>query len=38
MLNEDNNYQIDLQETIKSGNKTYSMLQKFLKIETYQRN
>jgi len=31
ILNEDNNNQIDLQETIKNANKTYSMLQKFFK-------
>ena len=37
-LNEDNNNQTDLQERIKNANKTYFMLQKFLKIETYQRN
>jgi hypothetical protein len=29
ILNEDNNNQIDLQERIKSANKTYFMLQKF---------
>jgi hypothetical protein len=38
MLNKDNNNQIDLQERIKSSNKTYFMLQKFLKIKIYQRN
>jgi len=29
ILNEDNNHQIDLQESIKNSNKTYFMLQKF---------
>ena len=29
IFNEDNNRQIDLQERIKSANKTYFMLQKF---------
>ena len=38
ILNEDNNNQIDLQERIKNANKTYFMLQNFLKIKTYQRN
>ena len=38
ILNEDNNKQIDLQERIKSANKTYFMLQKFFKNKTYQRN
>ena len=37
-LNEDNNYKIDLQERIKNANKTYFILQNFLKVETYQRN
>jgi len=36
ILNEDNNNQIDLQERIRNGNKTYFMLQTFLKIKTYQ--
>jgi hypothetical protein len=31
MLNEDTNYQIDLQERIKNANKTYFMLQKVFK-------
>jgi hypothetical protein len=31
ILNEDNNYQIDLHERIKNANKTYFMLQKFFK-------
>jgi hypothetical protein len=31
ILNEDNNYQIDLQEIIKNANKTDFMLQKFFK-------
>ena len=31
LLNEDNNNQIDLQERIKNANKTYFMLQIFLK-------
>jgi hypothetical protein len=31
ILNEDNNYQIDLQERIKNANKTYFMLQTFFK-------
>ena len=31
ILNEDNNYQINLQEGIKNANKTYFMLQKFFK-------
>ena len=31
ILNEDNSNQIDLQERIKSANKTYFMLQKFFK-------
>jgi hypothetical protein len=30
-VNEDNSYQIDLQERIKNTNKTYFMLQKFFK-------
>jgi len=38
ILNKDNNNQIGLQERIKNANKTYFMLQKLLKIETYQRN
>jgi len=38
ILNEDNNNQIDLKERIKNTNKTYFMLQIFLKIKTYQRN
>jgi len=38
ILNEDNNNQIDLQERIKNANKTYFMLQKNLRIKTYQRN
>jgi hypothetical protein len=38
ILNEDNNKQIDLQERIKNANKTYFMLQNFLKIKTYQGN
>ena len=38
ILNEDNVNQIDLQERIKNANKTYFMLQTFLKIETYLRN
>jgi hypothetical protein len=37
ILNEENNNQIDLQETIKKANK-YFMLQKFFKNEKYQRN
>ena len=37
-LNEDNNNQTDLQERIKNANKTYFMLQIFLKIKTCQRN
>jgi len=31
ILNEDNNYQIDLQERIKNANKTCFMLQNFFK-------
>jgi hypothetical protein len=31
ILNEDNNYQIHLQERIKNANKTYFLLQKFFK-------
>ena len=31
ILNEDNNHQIDLQERIKSSDKTYFMLQKFFR-------
>jgi len=31
ILNEDNNYQIDLQERTKNANKTYFMLQNFFK-------
>jgi predicted nucleic-acid-binding protein len=31
IFNEDNNYQIDLQERIKNANKTYFMLQKNFK-------
>jgi len=38
ILNEGINNQIDLQERIKSANKTYFILQTFLKIKTYQRN
>jgi hypothetical protein len=38
IVNEDNNNQIDLQDRIKIDNKTYFMLQIFLKIKTYQRN
>ena len=38
ILNKNNNNQIDLQERIKTANRTYCMLQKFLKIETYQGN
>ena len=38
ILNEDNNHQIDLQERIKNANKTYFMLQKFLKTKTYVKN
>ena len=38
ILNEDNNNQIDLQERMKNANKAYFMLQKFKKIQTYQRN
>jgi hypothetical protein len=38
ILNKNNNNQIDLQEGIKNANKTYFMLQNFLKIKTYQRN
>jgi hypothetical protein len=33
MLSEDNNQQIDLKERIKNANKTYFMLQNFLKSE-----
>jgi hypothetical protein len=35
ILNEDNNYQIDLQERIKSANKIYFMLQNISEIHTY---
>jgi len=38
ILNLDNNNQINLQERIKNANKTYFMLQNFLKIKTHQRN
>jgi hypothetical protein len=38
LLHEGNNNQIDLQERINNANKTYFMLQIFLKIKTYQRN
>ena len=38
ILNEDNNNQTHLQERIKNANKTYFMLQLFLKIKTYNRN
>jgi hypothetical protein len=38
ILNEDNSNQTDLQEGIKNANKTYFMLQNFLKIKAYQRN
>ena len=38
ILNEDNSNQIDLQERIKNANKTYFMVQIFVKIKTYQRN
>ena len=31
ILNEDNNHQIELQERIKNANKTYFMVQNFLK-------
>ena len=34
ILNEDNNNQTDFQERIKNANRTYFMLQKFLKIKT----
>jgi hypothetical protein len=37
-LSADNNNQMDLQERIKNANKTYFVLQNFLKIQTYQRN
>jgi len=37
-LQKHNNDQIDLQERKKNGNKTYFMLQNFLKIKKYQRN
>ena len=38
ILNEDNNNEIDLQERIKTANKTYFVLQKFFfKIKTYQK-
>jgi hypothetical protein len=33
ILNEDNNHQIDLQESVNNANKTYLMLQKFLEIK-----
>jgi hypothetical protein len=36
-LNEDNNHQIHLQER-KNANKTYFMLQNFLKIKSYPKN
>jgi hypothetical protein len=38
ILNEYNNNQIDLQERINKANKTFFMLQKFLKIKMYQKN
>ena len=38
ILNKDNSNQIDVQERIKTANKTYVILQKFVKIKTYQRN
>ena len=34
ILHEDSNNQTDLQERIKNGNKTYFMLQNFLKIKS----
>ena len=37
ILNEDNNSQIDLQERIKSANKTYFMLQKIFKNKNISR-
>jgi hypothetical protein len=37
ILNEDNNNQIDLQERIQNGNKTYFMLQKFSKNKNISR-
>ena len=38
ILNEVNNNQIDLQERMKYANKTYFVLQNFLKIKKNQRN
>jgi hypothetical protein len=36
--NEDNNQQTDLQKRVKNANKTYCVLQNFLKIKTYLKN
>ena len=38
IINEDNKHQIDLQERIKTTNKTYFMLQNFLEIKIYLEN
>ena len=37
ILNEDNKHQIDLQERIKTANKTYFMLQKFFRNKNISR-
>jgi hypothetical protein len=38
ILNADNNSQTHLEERIKNANKTYFMLQNFLKIKTYPKS
>jgi len=38
ILNEDNNYQIDLHEKIKKCKQNILYAKKFLKVKTYQRN
>jgi hypothetical protein len=37
ILNEDNNYQVDMQERIKNADKTYFMLQKCFKNKTISK-
>jgi hypothetical protein len=37
ILNEDNNHQIDLHERIKNANKTYFMLENFLKYKNISK-
>ena len=38
IFNDDNKYQTDLQERIKTANKTYFMLQNFFEIKIYLEN